>query len=556
MRKLTNLIQDELCGDRAKQHAAYLTQFMRTPASSGIRTSLDYAEAKMRACGLDKISRIEFESESGWDVSDAELRVVSPLKDLIVSYSEAPTCIQWWSEGTPTEGVTAELVDIGSGLLESDYEGKNVKGKVVLAFGDGHAEGNDHAYSLAMQFGAVGFVTDSLLYPQPPVRTRVSQPEAVQMLRTPKLGKGWGFSISHTKAQILRRLLEQGPVRVWARIDARNYWGKDHVLVGEITGAEKTDEEVWFVAHCSGTKPGANCAAGVGLWLEQARLFTYLIQTGGITRPKRTIRFILGAEGLGINAYLHHLGGRLPKVLCAFVYCSVGNDQEKCNSSLVMFKSPESIPSYVNQICQYAIKAASKDATPPFKDVSRDLALVRFNVAPYTPWSDNSTLMRLKIPCPLFMSWPDTHFHTQFLTSDKIDPKVIARCGLVTSSVGLLIADAGIDEARTMLMEVRWREEQAISSTISEAYHALMEAKDPSTTESSANAIRNDYETKVKYVIRRASGAINALQELLSSSKELQEFEAECSKCQQELSRKASAERTLLNSLISKWEKR
>ena len=182
-----DLIQNELCGDRAKHHAAYLTQFMRTPASSGIKRSLDYAEANMRAYGLDRIFSIEFETESGWDVSDAELRVVSPLKDLIVSYSEAPTCIQWWSEGTSAEGVTADLVNVGSGLLESDYVGKNIRGKVVLASGDGHAEGNDHAYSLAMQFGAIGFVTDSLLYPQPPTRTRVNQPEAVQMLRTPKL---------------------------------------------------------------------------------------------------------------------------------------------------------------------------------------------------------------------------------------------------------------------------------------------------------------------------------------------------------------------------------
>ena len=549
-----NLIREELSGHRAKQHAAYLTQFMRTPASSGIRASLAYAENQMRSYGLDRVFGIEFETESGWDVSDAELRVISPVEDTIVSYSEAPTCIQWWSKETPQEGVTAELVDVGSGLLESDYEGKNVEGKVVLASGDGHAEGNDHAYSLAMRFGALGLVTDSLLYPQPPTRTRVSQPDAVQMLRTPKLGKGWAFSISFTKAQMLRRLLEQGPVKVWARVDAKNYRGKDRVLIGEITGAEKTDEEIWFVAHCSGTKPGANCAAGVGLWLEQARLYTHLIRTGRVVRPKRTIRFILGAEGLGINAYLNHLGGRLPKVPCAFVYCSVGNDQEKCNSSLVMFKSPESISSYVNHICQYAIEAASKDATPPFKDVSRDLTLIRFNVAPYTPWSDNSTLMRFKIACPLFMSWPDTHFHTQFLTADKIDPKILARCGLVTSSVGLFIADAGIDEARAMLIEVKRREEQTLASTTSEAYHALMEVRSLPVTGRPVDSIRNEHETRIKYVLQRALGAISALEGLVSSNKELKEFEAECSKAQQELIRKASEERTLLSSLISKWE--
>ena len=497
---------------------------------------------------------MEFEIESGWDVSDAELRMVSPEEDTIVSYTQAPTCIQWWSNGTPKEGVTAELVDVGSGLLENDYGRKNVEGKVVLASGDGHAEGNDHAYSLAMRFGAIGLVTDSLLYPQPPTRTRVSQPEAVQMLRTPKLGKGWAFSISYTKAQTLRRLLEQGPVTVWALVDARNYRGKDHVLIGEVIGAEKPDEEVWFVAHCSGTKPGANCAAGVGLWLEQARLFTHLVRTERISRPKRTIRFILGAEGLGINAYLDRLGEKIPKVHCAFVYCSVGNDQEKCNSSLVMFKSPESIPSYVNHICQYAIEAASKDATPPFKDASRDLVLIRSNVAPYTPWSDNSTLMRFKIPCPLFMSWPDTHFHTQFLTADKIDSRILGRCGLITSYVGLFIADAGIDEARAMLAEVKRREEHELLSTTTETYHALLAVNGSRVAQGNVDAIWNDFEKKTKYILQRALGAINALQELISSKEELEEFKAQCSSYQQTLRRKASEEQEFLNSLAKKWK--
>lgn len=178
MNRLQELIDKELSGDRAWQHASYITQFLKAPGSSGIRKVTQYAQDKLESFGLDSVYTIEYPSKAngtedlrftGWDVMDARLEIVDPVHEHVVSFDEAPTCIQWWSISTPPGGVVAELVDVGSGVEESDYEGKDVRGKIVLVRGDGQAEGNLQAYQLAVeQLGAIGLITDNLPYLQPP----------------------------------------------------------------------------------------------------------------------------------------------------------------------------------------------------------------------------------------------------------------------------------------------------------------------------------------------------------------------------------------------------
>jgi len=69
----------------------------------------------------------------------------------------------------------------------------------------------------------------------------------------------------------LRTLLSEGFVKHRAFIDAQNFPGRGIELVGEIRGSDLQNEEIWFVSHSSGPKPGGNCASGTGLWLEIAR---------------------------------------------------------------------------------------------------------------------------------------------------------------------------------------------------------------------------------------------------------------------------------------------
>jgi len=523
MDKIQKLVKKELSGYKAWQHANYTTQFMRTPGSYGIHEITNYSRKKLNEYGLDNIYTIKYPSKEdgtedlefvGWDVNDAILEIVEPINKRITSYAEAPTCIQHWSIPTPPEGVVAELIDVGEGVYDDDYKDKDVKGKIVLASGDGHAEGNSQAYLLAVEkYGAIGLITDNLIYQQPPYRVRENHPDAIALLRVPSRKRmGWAFVISHTQGEYLRSLLKKGPVSLKAIIDAANFKGEGEELVGVIEGTEKPEQQIWFVTHNSGTKPGGNCAGGVGLWIENARTIMSLIKKGEIPRPKRTIKFLLGAEGGGLNAFLKSRPEETKNVIAAFVYCSVGNDQAKCNSSLILYKSAESIPSFINDLCIDTIEKVSKDGLPPFKDETRDIKLVRFNVLPYTPWSDNSRLMRLMIPSPLFMSWPSQHFHTQFLTADKLDPAVLKRCGEVTSSVALLLANAGENEARFIARVVASMGKSRFMNVSNDTYMEMMDA----LTESShpiekLDAICKHRKGEIDYLAERSMSALKSV---------------------------------------------
>ena len=493
MNKLQKSVVTDLSGHKAWQHANFVTQFLRQHGSSGLRESIKYSRERLEEYGLDEVYVVKYPSDDngtedlgfiGWDVNDASLEIVGPINKKLTSYDDAPTCIGHWSIPTPPEGVVAELVDVGRGVEESDFIGKDVQGKIVLASGEGNLPCGPRMFQLAIEkYGAIGLVTDNFLYERnlpgddnKGNRVRRNHPDAISLLRCcSKEGTGWAFSISHSQGEYLRSLLKNGPVKLKAFIDAKLFPGKGEALVGVINGSEKSEQEIWFVAHSSGTKPGGNCAGGVGLWIENARTIMSLIRQGKISRPKRTIKFILGAEGAGLGAYLKTFSGDFKNILASFVYCSVGNDQSESQTSLILYKSAESIPSYINDLCIDTIEKVSKDGLPQFKDEDRDIKLIRFNTLPYTPWSDNSRLMRLKVPSPLFMSWPCKHFHTQSYTADKLDPAVLKRCGEVTTSVALTIANAGTDEARYIAHMVESKGEARLMNTSVQTYDDLLD---------------------------------------------------------------------------------
>jgi hypothetical protein len=371
------------------------------------------------------------------------------------------------------------------------------------------------------------------------------------LLRFPLRENGWAFVISHTQGEYLRSLLKEGPVKLKAFIDSSYSPGEGEALVGEIIGSEIPEQQIWFVAHCSGTKPGGNCASGTGLWIENARTIMSLIKQGKIPRPKRTIKFILGPEGGGLNAYLTSKPEGSKNVIASFVYCSVGSDQSKCNSSLILYKSPESIPSFLNDLCIDTIEKVSKDALPPFKDETRDIALIRFNTLPYTPWSDNSRLMRLKIPCPLFMSWPDQHFHTQLFTADKLDPAVIKRCGEVTTSVALTIANAGVEEARYIANVVEAKNETRFMNVSNQAYTEMLDLKGAGSITKSNKKLQDimtHRKGELEYLSKRGLENIETVKELTKDTN----LHKEINLLKQKLMKKKKTEEEKIDNFMAK----
>jgi hypothetical protein len=464
--ELIDRIGAELSGDRMLQWARELTRFYRSPGASGYHRATDFVAERFRGGDLDRVwtERFPLDGKSqllnqtlplAWEPVSAELRIGLPSGDLLVSYEDAPSCLPWWTPSTPEGGATLELVDVGTGEREEDYGRQDVRGKAVLIRGTTRPTGFAHAATLAMNHGAAGIITDYLLYPTAPFRTRESLPEQVQLLRMPSIdNSAWAIAVDYKAAQ---RLASLAPCKVWADIQARTFEGEAQNLFADIEGTDRSDEYIMFVCHSTaGTKPGANCASGPALLIEMGQVISDLISSGAIPRPRRTIRFLVDVEGHGSKHYIQNHRAELENTVAAIAVDSVGHDQQKCKSSLIYYHSPDSLPSFINDYYVGLMEATPKETRWVFH-TENSIPLVNFIDLPYTPWSDNKYYPVFGVPSPLLMSWPDLYFHTQLLTADMLDPAVFRRCAMTTTLAAIELANAGPAETQTMMREVATR---------------------------------------------------------------------------------------------------
>jgi hypothetical protein len=491
MTDIAMALHRELSGENAHATATDLTAFHRPPGGAGYHAATSLVAERLRAAGLTDLVETTYPLDGetigghdpfplAWEPYDATVRIVGPVQEPVVDLGSTSSCLAWWSTPTPPGGMTAELVDIGTGESDDDFAGKELDSKIVLI---GHTErpgGWMHAAREAMQRGAQGILSDYLFYSFKPHRTREGLPEAVQLLRLPnQRGQydAWACSISFPAAQRLRELLRLGSVTLHADIQCRLFKGEGRNLVATILGAERPNESVFFVAHCSAaTKPCINCAAGPALMVEIARTLHTLIERGEIRRPRRSIKLLFLIEGLGSRAFFDANPDLPSKVKTAFVLDSVGHDQGKLKSVLVFYKHPDSAPSFVNDFYAGVMERAPKDGTWVFKD-DTDISPVQFVQAPYTPWSDNHYWAAYGIPSPLIMSWPDKYFHTQLLTADNADPRVFRRVGVTTALAAYEIADAGLEEAIVIADEVAARASLRLATVEQRAARRVLTAR-------------------------------------------------------------------------------
>jgi hypothetical protein len=484
------LLHRDLSGENAHSITAEITTFHRPPGAAGYHAATNLVAERLRALGIKDVEAATYPLDGttvaghgplplAWEPHGAEINIVSPVQDSVVNMVDTSSCLAWWSKPTPAGGVQAELVDVGTGENDSDFDSKDVAGKIVLV---GHTErpgGWTYAAQQAMEHGAIGIVSDYLFYSFPPYRTRENLPEAVQLLRLPnQFGRydAWACSISHTAGQRLRNLLNIGPVKLHADIRCSIFEGYGQNLLATIPGRDLADESVFFISHTSAaTCPCANCAAGPALMVEIARTLNDLIERGELERPRRSIKFLFIIEGFGSRAFIDANRASLSKVKAAFCLDSVGHNQEKLKSVLLFYRHPDSHPSYINDYFAGVMDRAPKDGTWVFAN-DTDISPVQFVQAPYTPWSDNHTWSAYGVPSPLIMSWPDLYFHTQFLTADNTDPRVFRRAGITTALAAYEIADAGPREARLIADDVAARSRFRLDDLVNRAIRKMSDA--------------------------------------------------------------------------------
>lgn len=540
-----------LSGLRAQRDTAAITQFYRSPGSSGYHAATRFVADAIGEAGVDEIveERYPLDGETrflgrvmppAWEPLEAVLELATPYHERLITYEEVPSTLPWWCGSTAEEGVTAELVDVGSGLSASDYSGKPVAGNAVLIRDSESRPAWAHAAGLAQQHGAAGIITDFLHSQTPPWRTRQSVPDAVQLLRLPPRWENpWAFSVGYHIAERLASLAADGQVRVRAKVRTRTFVGEATNVIATLRGTKRPDESVVLISHTSaGTRPCANCAAGPSLMVELCRAMVAAMRAGELRRPRRSIKFVFVAEGLGSSHFLQAHRDSLPSIRAALCLDSVGHRQSTLHSSLVMYRSPDSVPSYVNDLGAALIEGLPGEADWPFRN-GPAISLVNFQELPYTPWSDNHYWVTLGVPALLFMSWPDRYFHTQLLTAEHTDPMVFERAGRVLGSLAVGIARAGADEAMAIMQEVATKSALRVGRLVRDALQASNEGADLDRTR-----------RRVQHILARDTRALRSALELAGEDAGAGRVRALAEELAADLGRRATDEMARIERLV------
>ena len=463
--KTRDLLHEALSGELAKEHVIQITRHHRIQGSRGYRAAAEYVLQQLRGYGFSekdayiesfksdgKISYQTWQSPSGWDISWGELRMLEPYEERIIGYPEIAMSVMTYSN--PGD-VTAELVWVGAGTSDSNYEGKTVAGKIVLATGYG---GSVHRLAV-LKYGAravVCYLDDDRAKEYPDMLQYTGM-----WPRTEELDQvTFGFNITNRQGTKLKDLLLAGK-KVIVRGQVKGIGLEPYymdVVVAHIRGSERPEEELVFCAHLDHPKESANDnASGSAAILDIARTLKELIDSGRLPSPKRSFRFLWVPEWHGTMAYIDahpemtgpQLGG---KFLANMNLDMVGENLEILHSKLILTRTPHSYPSAVNDVVE---NMAQMVDGMEIRTPRGSLSAFNYRVTPYSGGSDHMMFIDRKIPGIMFSHSPDYTHHTSEDTPDKIDPVELERCELIATAALWYLANLEPPQAIDLLYLVQ-----------------------------------------------------------------------------------------------------
>lgn len=464
-----------------------------------------------------------YTSPVGWEVRSAELRLIEPEERLLCTYEDCPQSLHTYSNATSTEGVVAELVDVGMGTKPKDYEGKDVKGKLVLATGRARLVHPQAVY----KYGAIGVITDAPME-MPNVRESLDIPDAHAYQAIwptaedlPKVT--FGFSLSKRQGNALRALLQAGKtVKLRAKVDAKLFSFYTDVITATIQGTQKPDEEIFLIAHLCHPKPSANDnASGSGLLLEIARTMKALIASGKIPRPARTIRFIWVPETLGSVAYVSNHSELSARLVAGINLDMVGQDQKLCKSTLTLDCTPDSCPSYLNDFVYSLMEQAVREFDTPTRFGSG--GTFRYRSQAFSGGSDHAefTEPTTNVPCVMLLQWPDLYYHTSMDTIDKVSEDSLKRVGWITAVAALTLANADHEDSLLLAYETASKGIARVAEAGIEAVKMLYKKREDSQLKDNRASLATEFaktaiysKNKIEHVVWREQQAVRSVKRL------------------------------------------
>lgn len=462
-----NLIQaldQEISGESAKRNLEYITRLHRMRGSRDYYEAMQFIMEKLKAYGLSDIKHIQIptdgktfygtqKSRRAWNVEFAELWELDPeSKEPSLKIGDWESVPLSLAQDSDSGEAVAELVDLGRGDAESDYEGIDVKGKFVLT----SLQPGSMADLAVGKYGAAGIIS----YAQNQVTAWWKEDENLVRwghMETFSDIKTFGFMISLKKAREYQRRLYQGEkIMLSGKVIAGQEDGYYDVLTAVIPGADPSvaGEEIVYTCHLDHPRPGANDnASGSITILEIARALSKLIQDGKLEKPRRTLRFIWSPEIEGTTSLLN-FRPEFAENAIANIHLDMVGGGPKTKAIFHVSKSPESVPTYLNTVGEAFgnfvnissdLYASGEGAEYPVVSREGGKEALHAVLGDFNMGSDHQVFSEgsWSIPTMYLHDWPDRYIHTTGDRPENIDPTKLKRSAFIGLSTGYYVANLG-----------------------------------------------------------------------------------------------------------------
>jgi hypothetical protein len=462
-------LANELDGDRAKRDVEVFAQLHRMRASEPFHRATEHIVAELRRAGLIEVEVLRFpadgttmfgtqKSRPAWDAEFAELWELERHDQQwtpgtrVASWESMPLSL---AQDSDSGEVTADLVDVGAGTKEQDYEGKQVRGQLVLTSSQPEA-----VATLAVdRFGAAGIV--SYAQNQPTAWSR----EDESLVRWGHLDsfsprRTFGFMVSLKQARSFQARLSAGEtVRLQATVKAQRHPGEYAIVSATIAGADPAlaQQQIAFTCHLDHPRPGANDnASGCATILEVARSYAHLIAQGKLARPRRTLHFFWPPEVEG-STILLNARPDLAKHIVADIHMDMVGGGPRTKAVFHVTRSPASLPNFVNDVAEAFAGfvnaesdafAAGRSARYPMIASGGDKQALLAQVKEFDAGSDHVvfTDSSFRIPTIYMNDWPDRYIHTSGDLPENIDATKLERAGFIGGASAWFLANLTADD--------------------------------------------------------------------------------------------------------------
>jgi hypothetical protein len=432
IRQCVRLMHERFDAGTATAVISELVRHDRFQTSDGIMVAAEYVAQEAERQGLTGVEVIRFPADGvtkwwtfaappGWSPWRASLTLADQTGsrgEQLLAYPEQANVLAAYSAATPAGGVHCSLLpwsrrsDRRPGPTPLIVLDRPVPWPQVLA--------------AAREACALGVV----------VGPGHRHPELVQRVELPPGSPLVAFSVTMSQLSQLLECHASGGT-AWVTVDARPTPAEFPVVVAHTPRGDK-DRPVLVVAHLCHPAPGANDnASGVAVALGVGSLLR--------DRPlRRQVSLVFGPEFLGMAAYLHRqiVQHRDAAPIAAVNLDMVGEDQDQCGGPLIVERSPNHLPSFLNAVAEECAQELPQAAWSYSGAVPCDTWALR--VTPFAGASDHGLLADPAIGCPAVQlgHWPDRFRHTSGDTPDKVDAAEMRRSAAIAASTVALIAEA------------------------------------------------------------------------------------------------------------------